>query len=45
MHHWGSASATTEELERLSGKPLDLLLNPQKGYTNIFDITNRGVYG
>jgi hypothetical protein len=37
MHHWGGAGATTEELERLSRKPLDMLLVPLQGHTNIFD--------
>ena len=38
MHHFGSGGSTPEELERLSAFPLDLLLVPLQGHTNICDI-------
>ncbi len=38
LHHFGSGGSTTEELERLSTFPLDLLLVPLQGHTHICDI-------
>jgi len=38
MHHFGSGGSTSEELERLASRPLDLLLVPLQGHTHICDI-------
>ena len=38
MHHFGSGGSTPEELQHLAGKPVDLLLVPLQGHTNICDI-------
>jgi L-ascorbate metabolism protein UlaG (beta-lactamase superfamily) len=38
IHHFGSAGSTPDELKRLSARPLDLLLIPLQGNTQICDI-------
>jgi len=38
IHHFGSAGSSHEELERLATNPVDLLLVPLQGHTNICDI-------
>ena len=43
IHHFGSAGSTPDELERFASKPLDLLLVPLQGHTNICDIALRYV--
>ena len=38
LHHFGSAGATPEELERLGSQPTDILLVPLQGHTHIVQI-------
>jgi L-ascorbate metabolism protein UlaG (beta-lactamase superfamily) len=43
LRHFGSAGSTPEELERLSGQKIDILLVPLQGHTRICDIALRYV--
>ena len=43
LHHFGSAGATTAELERLSRHKIDILFVPLQGHTRICDIAIRYV--
>ncbi len=38
LHHFGSAGSTSEELDRLSSQPTDILLVPLQGHTHIIKI-------
>jgi len=43
LHHFGSAGASTSELERLGRQALDVLLVPMQGHTHITRIAHRHV--